>query len=54
MKPRRWFLTPQLIQWRYMVACGNFTRPFVFFPRFDNGKAILFAPWNRMAQGGIR
>lgn len=31
MKPRRWFLAPDLIQWRYMVACGNRFGPFFLF-----------------------
>ncbi len=32
LKPRRWFLTPELIQWRYMVECGDYAGPFFSFP----------------------
>jgi hypothetical protein len=24
MKPRRWWQTPVLLQWRYMLECGDF------------------------------
>jgi hypothetical protein len=32
MKPRRWFVTPELVQWRYMTACGDYAGPFFNFP----------------------
>jgi len=32
VKPRRWFVTARLIQWRYMVECGDYFGPFFMFP----------------------
>ena len=32
MKSRRWFQTPELIQWRYMTECGQVSAPFFLFP----------------------
>jgi hypothetical protein len=31
MKPRRWFVTPELTQWKYMTACGDYAGPFFSF-----------------------
>lgn len=32
----RWWVTPDLIQWRYMVECGDYFYPFWRFPFFPN------------------
>lgn len=28
----RWWVTPRLIQWRYMVECGDYSGAFAWFP----------------------
>lgn len=33
MKPRRWFSTPTLIQWKYMIECGDYEGHLWEFPR---------------------
>lgn len=33
MKSRRWFVTPELLQWRYMVATGYYQGHFFDFPK---------------------
>lgn len=33
MKPRRWFMTPDLSAWRYRRALGELYAPFFWFPR---------------------
>lgn len=43
MKPRRWFLTPQLVQWRYMTACGSYAAPFFWWPRLRSALADVMA-----------
>lgn len=43
MLNRRWFLTPKLIQWRYMVACGDYAGPFFSFPNNPSG----IDPWEQ-------
>lgn len=37
MKPRRWFVTPELTQWRHMVACGDYAGPFATWPHHPSG-----------------
>lgn len=44
MKSRRWFVTPELILWRYMVASGQYTGPFFTFPHCPNWTCTHF-PW---------
>ena len=36
----RWWVTPDLIQWRYMQACGDYSGGFAMFPyqSIDDGK----------------
>ncbi len=35
MKPRRWFITPELTQWRYMCECGDYYEPFFHWPNYN-------------------
>jgi hypothetical protein len=41
MKPRRWYVTPELTQWRYMTACGEYAGPLFSFPHNPSG----IDPW---------
>ena len=48
MKPRRWFVTHDLTQWRYMRECGDYAGPFFTFPNNPSG----IDPW--VQNGGIQ
>src|ERR1035441_2229763 len=52
LKPRRWFLTPELIQWSYMVACGQYAGPFFSFPH-DGGVESWFRVWKTGVRVGL-
>ena len=41
MKPRRWFVTPELLEWKQMAAAGNYAGPFFSFPCHPSG----IDPW---------
>jgi hypothetical protein len=42
MKPRRWFATPDLLQWKHMQDCGDYAGPFFSFPHDPWGLFRLF------------
>ena len=37
MKSRRWFLTDELVRWKYMQACGDYVGPFFSWPNDQIG-----------------
>jgi hypothetical protein len=39
---RRWFITPLLLQWRYMTQCGDYDGPFY---AFQNGRGNQIDTW---------
>lgn len=41
MKPRRWFLTPELILWRYLVACRKASGPLFLYPYLSIGMLAM-------------
>lgn len=40
-KPRRWFLTPELLDWRFKTACGEYAGPLATYPNNPSG----IDPW---------
>ena len=43
-KRRRWFVTPELTQWRQMVATGQYFGPFFSFP-YEPARQLLDAEY---------
>jgi hypothetical protein len=49
MKSRRWFVTPELLVWRYMVECGMYSGSFSSFPNnpcgiegWERGRTVFY------------
>jgi len=43
-QPRRWFVTPELLEWKQQVACGDYAGPFFTFPNNPSGiDSVLYA-----------
>lgn len=40
MKPRRWFVNADLLQWKMMTALGDYSQPFFLFPYMDSGQEL--------------
>jgi hypothetical protein len=57
----RWWDGPDIQQWRFMVACGDYYAPFAFWPTLgfigmedENGRAILDFSYGPRYDGLVR